>query len=175
MQYRCTWGHPQLCFFRNDEKFNKDCVKIKLRRDPISEKSYLYEYKMVLFDNGELEELLFFVRNFQMTLKSSLTITDGANIRYLHALVRVKALRQLGTLSIIDVVPDKVIWTVNLLYYLNYEPIARTSSTRHLVRIRNVLGQTVSSYGWCNGIPHVVPLFRLSSEQFASRRLSYQR
>ena len=28
----------------------------------------------------------------------------------------------------IDVVPDKVIWTFNWLHYLNYEPIARTSS-----------------------------------------------
>ena len=62
--------------------------------------------------------------------------------------------------NIIDVVPDKVIWTVNWLHYLNYEPIARTSSTRHLVCTRNVLGQTVSPYGWFNGIPRVVPLFR---------------
>ena len=46
----------------------------------------------------------------------------------------------------IDVVSDKGIWTVNWLHYLNYEPIARTSSTRHLVSTRNVLGQTVSSY-----------------------------
>ena len=45
----------------------------------------------------------------------------------------------------IHVVLDKVIWTVIWLYYLNYEPIARTSSTCHLVCTRNVLGQTVSS------------------------------
>ena len=66
--------------------------------------------------------------------------------------------------SIIDVVPDEVIWTVNWLHYLNYEPIACNSSTRHLVRTRNDLGQTVSSYGWCNGIPRVVTLFRSFSE-----------
>ena len=41
----------------------------------------------------------------------------------------------------IDVVPDKAIWTVNWLHYLNYEPIARTSSTRHLVRTSNNLGK----------------------------------
>ena len=75
---------------------------------------------------------------------------------------------------LIDVVPDEVIWKVNWLHYLNYEPIARTSSTRHLVRTRNVLGQTVSSYGWCNGIPLVFPLFRLFSEQFSSDRIFYQ-
>ena len=60
----------------------------------------------------------------------------------------------------IDVVPDKVIWTVNWLPWLNYEHIARTSSTCYLVCTRNDLGQTVSSYGWCNGIPHVVTIFR---------------
>ena len=75
----------------------------------------------------------------------------------------------------IDVVPNEVIWTINWLHYLNYEPIARTSSTYYLVRTRNDLGQTVTSYEWCNGIPRVVPFFRLFSEQFASDRLSYRR
>ena len=41
---------------------------------------------------------------------------------------------------VIDVVPDKVIWTVNCLHYLNYEPIARTSSTCYLVCNRTDLG-----------------------------------
>ena len=50
-------------------------------------------------------------------------------------------------MAFINVVPDKVIWPVKWLHYLNYEPIDHTSSTRHLVRTRNVLGQTVSSYG----------------------------
>ena len=59
----------------------------------------------------------------------------------------------------IGVVPDKFIWAVNWLHYLNYEPIARTLSTCHLVCTRKVLGQTVSSYGWCNIILHAVPLF----------------
>ena len=31
----------------------------------------------------------------------------------------------------IDVVPDEIIWTVKWLHYLNYEPIARNSSTCH--------------------------------------------
>ena len=75
----------------------------------------------------------------------------------------------------IDVVPDEVICTVNWLHYLNYEPIARTSSTCYLFRTRNNLGQTVTSYGWCNGIPRVVPLFRSVSELFVSDRLSYRR
>ena len=45
--------------------------------------------------------------------------------------------------SFIDMVPDVVIWTVNWLHYLNYEVIPRSSSTCHLVRTRNVLGQIV--------------------------------
>ena len=44
----------------------------------------------------------------------------------------------------IDVVPDKVIWTVNWLYYLNYEPIARSSSTCYLFCTRNNLGHAVT-------------------------------
>ena len=75
----------------------------------------------------------------------------------------------------IDVVPDEVIWTVNWLHYLNYEPIARNSSTCYLVHTRNDLGQTVTSYGWCNGIPRVVPFFRSFLEQFVSDCLSYRR
>ena len=76
---------------------------------------------------------------------------------------------------VIDVVPDKAIWTVNWLHYLNYEAISRTSSNCYLVCTRNDLGQTVTSYGWCNGIPRVIPFFRLFSEKFASDCLSYRR
>ena len=75
----------------------------------------------------------------------------------------------------IDVVPDVVIWTVNWLYYLNYEPIACTSSTCYLVCTRNDLGETITSYGLCNVIPFFVPFFRSFSERFASDRLTYQR
>ena len=75
----------------------------------------------------------------------------------------------------IDVVLDEFIWTVNWLHYLKYEPIARTSSIYYLVCTTNDLGQTVTSYGWCNGIPRVVPFFWLFSERFASDCLSYRR
>ena len=75
----------------------------------------------------------------------------------------------------IDVVLDEVIWMVNWLHYLNYEPISRTSSTCYLVRTSSNLGQTVTSYGWCNGIPRVVPSFRSFSEQFVSDGLYYRR
>ena len=48
----------------NDDKLDKYCVKIKLRRYPTSEKSYLYECKMALFYNAGTGEFLLFVRNF---------------------------------------------------------------------------------------------------------------
>ena len=37
----------------NDDKSDKDCVKIKLRRYTTSQKLDLYIFKMALFDNGE--------------------------------------------------------------------------------------------------------------------------
>ena len=40
---------------KNDEKLDKDFVKIKLRRDTKSQKSDLYELKTALFDSGEPE------------------------------------------------------------------------------------------------------------------------
>ena len=75
----------------------------------------------------------------------------------------------------IDVIPDEVIWMVNWLQYLNYEPIDCTSITRHLVRTGNNLGQTVSPYGWYNGIPCAIIPFKIFSEQFVSDRLSYRK
>ena len=50
----------------NDDKLDKEFVKIKLRRDTTSENSDPYEFKMVLFDNGEPKEFLLFVCNFNM-------------------------------------------------------------------------------------------------------------
>ena len=55
---------------------------------------------MALFGNEDMEEFLLFVRNFQMTLEASGTLTSGAKIQHLHTLVYGEALRQLDTLSI---------------------------------------------------------------------------
>ena len=52
----------------HDDKLDKDFVKLKLYRYPTSYNSYLYEFKMALFDKGELEEFLLFVHNFNMRL-----------------------------------------------------------------------------------------------------------
>ena len=52
---------------KHDDKLDKDFVKLELRRDPTSENLDLYEFKMTLFNNGEPEEILLFVRNWNMT------------------------------------------------------------------------------------------------------------
>ena len=49
-------------------KSDKDSVQLKFRRDPTSSTSDLYEFKMYLFENGNPEEFLLFVCNFNMTL-----------------------------------------------------------------------------------------------------------
>ena len=63
---------PPIPLIKNnyDEKLDKYCVKIKLLRDPTSEKSDINDFKMDLFDNFDPEGLLLFVRN--LTLLSRL-------------------------------------------------------------------------------------------------------
>ena len=65
---------------KNYEKSDKYRVKIKLLRDQISQKLDLHELKMALFDNGDPEELLLFIRNFNMTLKASGILVAIANM-----------------------------------------------------------------------------------------------
>ena len=83
----------------NKYKLDKYCVKIKFRRDPTSQKLDLYEFKTALFDNGEPEEFLLFIRNFNMTLEASGMLAANKNIQYLHMLVRGEVLHQFDTLS----------------------------------------------------------------------------
>ena len=84
---------------KNDEKLDNFFIKIKLRRDPTSQKSDLCELKMSLFDNGEPEYFLLFFVNFNMTLKVSGPLLDGAKIQYHLMLVHGEALRQFDMFS----------------------------------------------------------------------------
>ena len=59
----------------------KYCVKIKLRRDPTSQKLDPHELKTALFDNGKPEEFLLFIMNFNMTLEAPGTLLVGAKIK----------------------------------------------------------------------------------------------
>ena len=74
-------------------------VKLKLYRDPSSSTSDLYEFIMSLFDHDKPEEFLFIVRNFKMTLATTVTLETDAKVQYLHTLVRGGALRQFDLLS----------------------------------------------------------------------------
>ena len=80
-------------------KSDKYFVKIKLRMDPTSEESDLYELKIALFDNVGPEEFLLFICYFNMTLKSSGMLKSGAKIQYLCTLIRGEVLRQFDRVS----------------------------------------------------------------------------
>ena len=61
-------------------KTRKYYINIKLHRNPISDTSYMCEFKMVLFEKGKLKEFLLFQSIFQITLDASETITEGVKI-----------------------------------------------------------------------------------------------
>ena len=73
---------------KNNEKYGRDSVNIKLCKDPRSEKLYLYELKIALFDNVNPGEFLLFIWNLNMTLEASESVKAGAKSQYLHTLVR---------------------------------------------------------------------------------------
>ena len=73
---------------KNDEKSEKYCVKIKLRRDLTPKNSDPYEFKMTLFDKGDPKDLLLFISNFNINIEALGTILDGAKIQYLCTLLR---------------------------------------------------------------------------------------
>ena len=72
---------------------------MELHRDPTYSTLELYYFRMSLFDHVDPEDLLLFVRNFNMTLAASVTLDTDAKVQYLCTLVRGEALRQLDWLS----------------------------------------------------------------------------
>ena len=58
-----------------------------------------------------------------------------------------------------------VIYTVNWLHYLNYEPIACSSSNYHYFIQGTSSSQTVSSHGWCDRFTHDFSVISLSGER----------
>ena len=75
-------------------KSEKYFVQMELHRYPASYKLDPYEFKMTLFNNGELEEVWLFVRSFNMTLVASGTLDTAVNMQYLRTLVCGEALHQ---------------------------------------------------------------------------------
>ena len=64
---------PQIPLMKEnqDGKSDKDFVKLKLRRNPTSSMLDLCDFKISLLDNGEQEEFLLLVINFNITLAAS--------------------------------------------------------------------------------------------------------
>ena len=55
---------------------------------------------MALYDNGDPEELLLFVRNFNMTLKASGKISFNTKLQCLRTLLHVYSLRKFNILCV---------------------------------------------------------------------------
>ena len=55
---------------------------------------------MYLFDHGDSEEVLLFIRNFKINLSVTCMMDMDAKIQYLCMLVRGEALRQFDLLSV---------------------------------------------------------------------------
>ena len=82
-----------------DGQPDKDIVKLKLRRDPTSSTSDIYEFSMSLFENGDMEEFLLFVSNFNTTVAALGTLETCTNIQYLHPIFHGEELRKFDSLS----------------------------------------------------------------------------
>ena len=77
-----------------DGKSENYSVKLKLRRYLTSITLDFYEFNMSLFDNGNLEEFLFFVRFSNMTITASGMLEEGSKVQYLCRTFQREALRQ---------------------------------------------------------------------------------
>ena len=66
---------------------------------PTSGRSELYEFKLSLFNNGDLKVFLLFVHNFKMTIEASGTLETATKVQYLCTLVCGESLHQFNTLS----------------------------------------------------------------------------
>ena len=76
-------------------------MKIKLRRNPISEKIWTFKNsKWISLKNGKWEEFFLFIRILKMMLEASETLTDNATLQYLLTVLHGKALRKLKSLCL---------------------------------------------------------------------------
>ena len=78
---------------------DKNFVKLKLPRYPTLSTSDLYEFKMSLFENVKLEDVLLFICNVNMTLAASGMLEADSKFQYLCTIVRGEAFIQFDLLS----------------------------------------------------------------------------
>ena len=62
----------------------KDFVKLKLRRDPTSITTDIYEFKISLFEHGDPKEFLLSIPNFIMTIAVAGNLDMDAKIQFLY-------------------------------------------------------------------------------------------
>ena len=74
-------------------KSDVDYVKLKLRRDPTSSTSYIYEFIMSLFDHCCPKEFPLFMQNFQMNLAVTGTTETEGKVKYIRLFVLGEASR----------------------------------------------------------------------------------
>ena len=68
-----------------------DYMEIKLRRNPASELSEIYEFKSALFENENTEVFVLFAKKLNLMFKSSRTLQANAKLQYLRTLLFVEA------------------------------------------------------------------------------------
>ena len=85
-----------------DGKLEKDIVKLKLRKYPTSSTLDLYDFRMSLFDNGNPEESLLLLHNFNMNLAATGMLETVTKIQYLRTLVCGEALHQFDLLEMTE-------------------------------------------------------------------------
>ena len=100
----------ETCYFNSD----KDLVNIELRGYPASSMLDLYESKIALFYNVNIEDFLFFIFNFNMTLAATGMLNKDAKMQYLCTLLCGEALHQVDLLYA-DVENTEIL---NVEYYI---------------------------------------------------------
>ena len=73
---------PTIPFIKKNStgKSDGDYVKLKLRRDPIYSTFDICEFMMSLFDHGELEEFILFLKSLHTILPAIGTLETKANL-----------------------------------------------------------------------------------------------
>ena len=72
-----------------ENKSENGFIMIQLFMNPVSTLSIMYEFKIVIFGNGEPEYFLLLQQNFHLDLNASVTITVSVKIEYLCTLFNV--------------------------------------------------------------------------------------
>ena len=107
---------------------------------------------MALFDNGYPEEFLLFIRNFQITPKASVNLSDGTNIHYLFTVLYGEALHQIDTLSVeVGITTranlNRIILGLCMYFFpINYLPKIKRAMRRGMRKPR---GLEMRSYATC--------------------------